>query len=344
MNKTPLEQAGKGDSTCDGAAGSIANGNITLFPLGRRTHETPTPLRDALRRLIFEDGHEIRNGKVMCLNASHHDRHPSQHVYDDDRGGHAYCFACGHRVDAVDYLVRYRGSTTRDALRVLGLSTNQRVFPASKRIPVARRSARATLCDSRSVSAAVLERLERRVEATSRIPAALIGRGFTVGDIRRLSLGEGAGGSGIFPILGPRGELLNVKVRQANVSSGSRYVYEIRGNGSPAWCSPGILDATEVLVIEGELNGMAAWLARPDLGVMGVAGTSGCLHYEPLKNRAIYVYADGDTPGQKARERWARTGVAAGATDVYVVSPWSDGDACDVAGQLGRDDLRWRLS
>lgn len=106
---------------------------------------------------------------------------------------------------------------------------------------------------------------------------------------------------------------------------------------------PGFLEHDQVLVIEGELNGMAAWLAAPELGVMAVAGTNGALHLEALKGRTVYVYADADDTGQKARDRWAAQALEAGATKVYTLAPWP-ADACDLAGKEGRPALRERLT
>ena len=103
-----------------------------------------------------------------------------------------------------------------------------------------------------------------------------------------------------------------------------------------------VLSGEAVLIVEGELNGMACWLARPELRVMGVAGSEGDLHLEALRGRTVNVYADGDEAGKRARERWASQAHRAGVK-VYVLEPWNDGDACDVMGTLGRAALRERL-
>lgn len=99
----------------------------------------------------------------------------------------------------------------------------------------------------------------------------------------------------------------------------------------------------KALVIESELNGMASWLACPDLGVMGAAGTSGSIYADALQDKTVFVYADGDDVGRAARDRWAEDAIKAGAARVYVLEPW-EMDACDIAGKLGRTELAGRLA
>ncbi|WP_158591707.1 hypothetical protein [Deinococcus cavernae] len=48
-----------------------------------------------------------------------------------------------------------------------------------------------------------------------------------------------------------------------SADAGGRYYYLTKEHGSPPWCSheqPG----SPILLVEGEFNGMSAWLARPD--------------------------------------------------------------------------------
>lgn len=235
----------------------------------------------------------------------------------------------------------------REALQYLGLSEPTSTRPKTP-ATLTTRAARIKGCGSKRDLKVLPDGFRKRyalkVESTHRVPPALIGRGFQEDDIPTLWIAEGENGDGLFAISGPEGQLLNVKRRHAGKDANPRYSYEVAGNGSPAWCSPRILEADEVLVIEGELNGMAAWLARPELGVMGPAGANGCLHLDALRGRIVYVYADRDDPGDKARERWAQQANDAGAKRVYTLDPWPDGDACDVAGRLSREHLRERLT
>jgi len=116
----------------------------------------------------------------------------------------------------------------------------------------------------------------------------------------------------------------------------------VPGHGTPARCSPGFLERDTVLIVEGELNAMACYLAVPHLGVMGVAGAGGALHTEVVGGRKVYIYADGDNPGQRARDKWAAQALKAVAVEVYVLEPWP-ADACEIAGNEGRSALRERL-
>lgn len=307
---------------------------------------TPT-IRTELRCLLAEDGYEVKGDKLRCLNPAHEDKHPSEHIFDDDRGGHLYCFACGHHLDAVQYLVEHRGASMRQALEHLGLSeaTGPRPkIPAKPTMRARQPEGCGSKRDLKSLPDSYLNRFLSKIERTYRIPPALIGRGFQDEDIGDLCIAEGEDGAGLFAIFGPNGELLNVKRRYAGKNVNPRYDYLVAGNGSPAWCSPGILTHDEVLVVEGELNAMAAWLACPEVGVMGPAGSGGCLHLDALKGRTVYIYADDDKAGDKARERWVRQAREAGARHILVLEAWPDGDACDVAGRLSRAALRKRLT
>jgi hypothetical protein len=151
-----------------------------------------------------------------------------------------------------------------------------------------------------------------------------------------------AGNDLVLAVRGPDGTVVALK-RRHHAPQPHRYTYELPGHGTPAWCSPGFMQGAPALVVEGELNAAACWLARPDLAVMGVAGTGGGLHLEVLAGRVVYVYADDDAAGQKARDRWAGQALEAGAKAVYVLAPWPQ-DACDIAGQLGREALTERLA
>ncbi len=150
------------------------------------------------------------------------------------------------------------------------------------------------------------------------------------------------GQDAVLPITGPDGCTLALKRRFAEPGYGPRYRYTTPGHGTPAWCSPDF-GKGDVLIIEGELNGMICYLTRPELSVMGTAGTGGALHLEVLRGRTVYVYADGDAPGQKARDKWAASALSAGAAKVFVQGPWPL-DACDLAGKEGRAALRERLT
>lgn len=293
-------------------------------------------------RTLVRLTHDIdRAGKIQC--PAHHDEHPSCQVYED----HAFCFACGWHADVIRWLEKVQGMSTGDAIREAERLAGVPLWPEPRR-KGGRKNGKildGRRCEPRPLPDSLLKRHVRRVENTHRVPPALLGRGFARDHLEALLIAEAdEGGDALFPILGPEGELLNIKRRFAHKRDGQRYAYEVTGRGAPAWCSPGILEAEAILVMEGELNAMISWIARPDLGVMGPAGANGCLHMGALKGQTVFIYADKDEAGDKARERWVNNAREAGASRVLVLDPWPDGDACDVAGLLSLEALRKRLA
>ncbi|CAM3482683.1 hypothetical protein DESA109040_14210 [Deinococcus saxicola] len=155
-----------------------------------------------------------------------------------------------------------------------------------------------------------------------------------------------------FEIRGPNNDTLAVKCRKAGATKG-RYLYLTPGRGTPAWCSPDVRTATSELWIEGELNGIAVALALQGSGI-GVQGMAGALtqpHLDHLteKPRDIYIYADPDPAGQKARVDWRKYAVEKGCTvyelapDVFQNARDALADACDVLGAEGVQALCARL-
>lgn len=152
---------------------------------------------------------------------------------------------------------------------------------------------------------------------------------------------------GLFGITDPVGNVVAIKLRAHTSRKGGRYRWLLGGEGLPPWCSPCIYAMDRILVIEGPLNGMVAWLATADLyGVIGMdsAGEAASIYPELLRDRHVRVYADGDKVGLEARERWARTAHLAGARSVEVLAPLEGGmDFCDIAGRDGLAALRYLL-
>lgn len=285
-------------------------------------------------RALAAETHEVnRAGKVLC--PFHDDSHPSCHLYDDG----FKCFSCGVAGDIVDWLERVHDLSTAEAIKRLeGHAGAPTTAPARRSAPAPHKRQHPAF---RPVSDEQLAAHYERAAALCRVPAALKGRGFTLDDCKALGIAE-LHDDALLPITGPTGEVLAIKRRFAKPRGRVRYSYLTPGCGTPAWCSPGFLDVAEALVIEGELNGMAAWFARPSLGVQGCAGAEGPLHLDALKGKKVYIYADGDDPGQRARERWASEAHRV-AQRVYVLEPW-EMDACDIAGKQGRAALTELLS
>jgi len=164
-----------------------------------------------------------------------------------------------------------------------------------------------------------------------------------------------------FEVRGPDGLPWSVKVRNAgspeDLEAGkvARYASLVKGQGSPAWCSPGFELAPAELVIEGEFNGAATFAALEaagygaSLGVQGVASASALPHLAHVTpGREVWIYADPDAAGEAARSKWAALFHAQGAqvrmlpapnTFTYLPDPdgrpheyVQDGDACDWLG------------
>ncbi len=297
------------------------------------------PLEDVVAETVTLKPAGQNRLKGLC--PFHSEKTPSFFVSTDK--GLYCCFGCGARGDLFTFVMETQGLEFKAALEQLEQLV-QRVGGSYLVTATPRVAARPERVKSAFtvVEAGTLELHRRRAERLKKGPKALSGRGFTVRDLRRLGIAA-SGDDAIMPITGPTGAVFALKRRYAEVRGTTRYVYETPGHGTPAWCSPGFLDADEVLVVEGELNGMACYLARPDLGVMGVAGGKGAIYAEPLAGKTVYVYGDSDATGQEARAQWAQEATDAGAAEVYLLEPW-DMDACDVAGKLGRNELTGRLS
>lgn len=282
--------------------------------------------------LVRETNDVDRSGKVLC--PVHSDHTPSCHIYPDG----FKCFSCGAHGDAVDWLKMTHNLSTAEAIEELERRAGGYVPPAAARRSVS--PPRSTTFNP--VDLKVLAHHRRKAAQLCCVPSAMKGRGFTVDDLKRLDVAA-YGDDAVFSVSSPDGVALALKRRFADPTDGIRYRYTTPGHGTPPWCSPGFLKPDKVLIIEGELNGMACWLAAPELALMGIAGTSGALHLEALRGRTVYVYGDGDEPGQKARDKWAHKALAAGAQKVFVLDPWP-ADACDLAGCHGRDALAERLA
>ena len=287
-------------------------------------------------RHIVAASHPIgADSKITC--PFHRDKNPSCHIYATG----FFCFSCGASGDQIDWLSRVHGLSTGAAIRELKrLLGHAPVHTAAT--PRLKKPNRSLDCSTKPLPPEVAEAHKARAARLVRLPLALQNRGFTLEDARRLRIAA-AGEDAIFPVVGPDGQLMALKRRLAVPLGNTRYRYETIGQGTPAWCSPGFVGAHPILVLEGELNGMAAWLAQTKLAVMSPAGTRGQLYLATFLRRTVFIYSDGDEAGTEARERWARAIHAAGAAKIYLLPPW-EMDACDLAARYGREALTERLS
>ena len=127
----------------------------------------------------------------------------------------------------------------------------------------------------------------------------------------------------------------------------NRYAYP-KGSKAAAWCSPGLTDAAAEVWTEGELNGVAVALMLEAagsggvVGVQGIAGSEGLPHLTAGKR--VYVYADPDEAGDKARQKWAGLAHHVGA-EVYQLPAdlFGGGDACELLPSGEAADFGARL-
>ena len=290
--------------------------------------KTDIPALKASRdfRTVVATTHPIgRDGKICC--PFHDDAHPSCHIYPD---GYK-CFACGAHGDHLTWLEEVQGLSVAAAIACLaggGGSLPRRPPP---------RRAKATVNYS-PISAAAYSSYAHRLRVTNRLPKALEHRGLNLE--QALQLGVAAlGDDALLPIAGPSGDILALKRRFYTSQDGLRYAYTTAGHGSPAWCSPNFLSCEHVLVVEGELNGIVSYSVLKEVGaevaVMGVAGVYGGLHEAALRGKQVYVWADRDGPGTRAKKRWQSKARRAGCA-VAKALPSTSADACELAGQEGR--------
>jgi DNA primase len=197
-------------------------------------------------------------------------------------------------------------------------------------------------CDRQPLPQNVVDLHLKRASRLGRVPLALEGRGFTLEDLQRLWIAS-ENEDALIPVFSPDGSMVAIKRRKHTTKPNEqRYVYLTPKCGAPAWCSPNFSNHDTVFVIEGELNAAICASVHSEIAYMGVAGIENHLWLNALKGKTVYVYADGNVPGRKARERWALAAYTVGAKHVLTLEPW-EMDACEIAGKLGREALRERL-
>ncbi|MEN2982808.1 MAG: hypothetical protein ABDH20_09890 [Thermus sp.] len=221
------------------------------------------------------------------------------------------------------HLLRVAGFSKEEAVRIL---VEELSLPPPPPPPVAKPRPRVDL-------ARVLEEGRRRLRQHGVLPPVLEGRGIRLEEAVELGMGLSPEGDLLLPVYDREGELVAVKVRHLVPKEGQRYRYLTRGSGTPPWYGPGFGRKGGVLVVEGELNAVALYLALGDvLDVVGVAGVNGTLP-EP-DGRPTFLLLDGDDAGRSGASRWQE------ALGGFVLPPLEEGDACEVASVRGREGLR----
>ncbi len=298
-------------------------------------------LSDIIAKLDFpslvSETHTIIAHKTLC--PFHQDSSPSCQIYPDG----FKCFACGASGDALDWLERVHNLSKTDAIKAL--ENRVGVITTAHQKPVRKPKALVKQCDAKPLSDSLHIQFWQRLEKLETVPKALESRSFTIDDCKALGIAS-SGNNAVIAITDPLGSIVAFKQRFYTINEGQqRYFYLTKDVGTPAWCSLMFFTSEKVMIIEGELNAMAACLSRrngdPDMAFMGIAGVNGQLWLDALKDKTVYIYGDGDPPGQEARERWALAAYEAGAKKVLLLDPLPDlKDFCDIAGQQGRDALR----
>jgi CHC2 zinc finger len=289
------------------------------------------------RSLVVETHTINHSSKVLC--PFHSDTSPSCHIYPDG----FKCYSCGASGDALDWLEQVQGYSKVDAVKELERRSGIITEPSPRRErTVSKPLTLCKSCESEPLPMNVTNLHLKRASRLDYIPLSLEGRGFTLEDLQALQLAS-ENDDALIPIFRPDGLIVAIKCRRYTLKDKEqRYVYLTAKCGTPAWCSPNFSRYDTVLIIEGELNAAICYVVYPEMAYMGVAGTGGCLWLETLKGKQVYVYADGDKAGQKARDRWAQAACDAGARKVLLVDSW-EMDACEIAGKHGRDVLREKL-
>lgn len=245
--------------------------------------------------------------------------------------------ATGESGNAFDFLTKIFGMEAEEAGRILkegaGISPDLPA-PERKATPPAPKPKPKSFEPKALDETEEAAFLQRAVEKGPHRPKALGRRGFKSKDLDDFMI-VADGDDALIPLFSPDGKLLNVKRRLMNPGNGPKYRYEYSGQGSPPWVSENILTATSIIIVEGELNGMIAYsLLREhvdSIGIMGVAGVENRIYHDLLRDRVVYVYADADDPGQKAREKWVEEAWQAEARTVFRLAPLVEGDFCDMA-------------
>ena len=264
-----------------------------------------------LARNGTQKGSEIN---FRCPNPNHADNNPS--CFYNTETGLWHCFSCGSK------------GHKDDLIEILGVKVTSE--PKTEK-PKEKKKQKKIITP---------ERIKEHLEASKKlpkVPSALLKHGFTREQCKELKISND-GTNAIIPIFDEIGEVKNFKVRYA--TGNQRYSYLYEGVGAPAWCSLDNQDKTTLLIIEGELNAMAVWLALDkSIAVMGVAGSNAKLNTAMLKNRSeILVYADNDEPGDKAKTLWGDI-ASQHCTNVKLLKALKD-DACDINANLNMQVLK----
>lgn len=285
----------------------------------------------------------------------HEDRDPSLSIirYPDGMW-HWKCHSgCGHGT-IIDALMLREGLAKAAAIararEVTGVQAERRspVAVGAGRVQVS--SAAAAVAEPVPVAsrealddswyAALGESVERLAQQRS-APAVLSRYGISLEAAGELFLGLDEQGGLVIPIFGAQKQLVNLKRRAPRPEEKPRYRYLVTGVGATPWVSPNWQpEAQHVLVVEGEMNAIAAHVALRELNsrvaVIGMPGAESSLSIDDtLEARNIYIYADDDAAGNRARQRWAEQATQQGAIVAQMPPLPEAGDYAEVLASMG---------
>lgn len=273
----------------------------------------------------------------------HEDKSPSFSIVKHADGQYSWkCHAgCGHGT-IVDLLMMREGLAKAAAIaRSLEVAGIERSTGGGRRMEFGAAAAPAAAAVATVTARAPLsdEWLKVLHDATERVynlkapPDSLKRYGLSIEAAAEAGLGLDQHGNVLIPLRSFEGALQQIKLRSKDPEGSPRYRYLARGQGSPAWISPNFQPSSpNVLVVEGELNAIAAYTAISEAGarlaVLGMPGAESGLTAAfdgTLEGRNVYVYSDDDPAGDKARQRWALEAQKQGAAKVAMLKPLGDG-------------------
>lgn len=316
--KSPGGETGLRTSRVPHLSLAVQSGNALAEALCHPANAAP----ELLRWLVGEVGGDLpphlpaEKGVVCDVRPGHKEQNPSLSYATKPTGAVFRRFGDDNRgFSAVSYVAECLNIPDREAARLLieraGLLDHAarapgRASPKAKRSgarPMARNQERHTVPLTMEAIQNVLAGWNAASDGHPELTRRGLGAAVETGLLQAHTRGHDVA----FEVRGPEGETLAIK-RRCDTTTGQRYRYLTAGQGAPAWCSPQLLGADCEVWIEGELNGVAvaAALAGSKTGVQGMAGAGGRPHTDHLRERprTVYIYADSDDAGRRARARW----------------------------------------
>jgi len=288
----------------------------------------------------------------------HDDKDPSLSIVEYPDGWGWKCHAgCGQGTVVDFFMVRdgiSRAEAVKKTLELAGLADEaKKVAP---RIKLGRNRAQSPTEDraddapdpkAEEQLSRLMGRLHEarmRLEEATEPPPLLARYGVSLEVASLAGLGLEEDGGLLIPLYSMWGNLLNIKKRNPEGKK-PRYYYLAKGLAAPPWRSPNFQPGTPaVLIVEGEMNGLAAFEGfyhlRERVGVLGMPGAESSLGEWAgyLAGKDVFIYADDDEPGRKARERWEEEARRAGALRVAQMPPLPGvKDYAEMLATVGRE-------